>query len=147
MNELKLLRFELFANKISLDVDSETLSKMYLNFLGECTFLIPGAIDILQYLKKKYTIVIITNGISAVQNKRLENSKPNPEIFKYALKKFNCHDKSSALIIGDSLTSDVLGGINSGIDTCWLNSNNSINYTNHIPTYEINTLIELKKLL
>lgn len=64
-----------------------------------------GAIDILQYLKKKYTIVIITNGISAVQKKRLENSKikgyidgmvvseelkiskPNPEIFKYALKK------------------------------------------------------------
>ncbi|EGT4650340.1 noncanonical pyrimidine nucleotidase, YjjG family, partial [Clostridioides difficile] len=75
LNELKLLRFELFANKISLDVDSETLSKMYLNFLGECTFLIPGAIDILQYLKKKYTIVIITNGISAVQKKRLENSK------------------------------------------------------------------------
>ncbi|MCJ0054779.1 YjjG family noncanonical pyrimidine nucleotidase [Clostridioides difficile] len=165
LNELKLLRFELFANKISLDVDSETLSKMYLNFLGECTFLIPGAIDILQYLKKKYTIVIITNGISVVQKKRLENSKikgyidgmvvseelkiskPNPEIFKYALKKFNCHDKSSALMIGDSLTSDILGGINSGIDTCWLNSNNSINYTNHIPTYEINTLIELKKLL
>ncbi|MDX5657869.1 noncanonical pyrimidine nucleotidase, YjjG family, partial [Clostridioides difficile] len=48
LNELKLLRFELFANKISLDVDSETLSKMYLNFLGECTFLITGAIDILQ---------------------------------------------------------------------------------------------------
>ncbi|WP_265328218.1 HAD hydrolase-like protein [Clostridioides difficile] len=77
----------------------------------------------------------------------LKISKPKPEIIKYAHKKFKCHDKSSALIIGDSLTSDVLGGINSGIDTCWLNSNNSINYTNHIPTYEINTLIELKKLL
>ncbi|HAU5402249.1 TPA: noncanonical pyrimidine nucleotidase, YjjG family, partial [Clostridioides difficile] len=165
LNELKLLRFELFANKINLDVDSETLSKMYLNFLGECTFLIPGAIDILPYLKEKYTIVIITNGIYEVQKKRLENSrikgyidgivvseelkisKPNPEIFKYALKKFNCHDKSSALMVGDSLTSDILGGINSGIDTCWLNSNNNINYTNHIPTYEINTLLELNKLL
>lgn len=50
-------------------------------------------------------------------------------------------------MVGDSLTSDILGGINSGIDTCWLNSNNNINYTNHIPTYEINTLLELNKLL
>ncbi len=165
LNELKLLRFELFADEMKLDVDSRTLSKMYLNFLGECTFLIPGAIDILSYLKGKYTIIIITNGISEVQKKRLEKSKikeyidgivvseelkiskPNPEIFKYALKKFKCHDKSSALMIGDSLTSDILGGINSEIDTCWLNSNNIINHTNHIPTYEINTLLELKKLL
>lgn len=165
LDELKLLRFKLFADEMKLDVDPKTLSKMYLNFLSECTFLIPGAVNILSYLKKKYTIIIITNGISKVQNKRLKNSeikgyidgivvseelkvsKPNPEIFKYALKKFDCYDKSSVLMIGDSLTSDILGGINSGIDTCWLNFNNSINNTNYSPTYEISSLIELKKII
>lgn len=165
LDELKLLRFEIFAKEMKLNVDPIILSKMYLNFLGECTFLMPGTIDVLSYLKDKYKIIIITNGISKVQNNRLENSeikeyidgmivseevklsKPNPEIFKYAFKKFNCYDKTSALMIGDSLTSDILGGINSGIDTCWLNSNNSINHTSSIPNYEINSLIALKNLL
>nr|UWI51801.1 YjjG family noncanonical pyrimidine nucleotidase [Clostridioides difficile] len=165
LDELKLLRFEIFANEMKLDVDPIILSKMYLNLLGECTFLMPGTLDALSYLKGKYKIIIITNGISKVQNNRLKNSeikeyidgmivseevkvsKPNPEIFKYAFEKFNCYDKTSALMIGDSLTSDILGGINSGIDTCWLNTNNSINHTSSIPTYEVNNLIALKNLL
>lgn len=165
LDELKLLRFKLFADEMKLDTDPKVLSKIYLSFLGECTFLIPGAVDMLSYLKKKYTIIIITNGISEVQNRRFKNSeikeyidgivvseelkisKPNPEIFKYALKKFDCDDKSSVLMIGDSLTSDVLGGINSGIDTCWLNSNNSINNTSYAPTYEISSLLELKEII
>lgn len=73
--------------------------------------------------------------------------KLNFEIFKYVFKKFNCYDKFFVLMIGDSLIFDVLGGINLGIDICWLNFNNSINYINYILIYEINIFIELKKLL
>lgn len=52
-------------------------------------------------------------------------SKPNPEIFSYALNKMNHNDKKSVLMIGDSLTSDIKGGINFGIDTCWYNQTKS----------------------
>lgn len=165
LEELKILRFKLFSKKMNLSYRPETLSKMYLDYLGEATFLMDGAIDILSYLKEKYLIVIITNGISYVQNKRLEKSaikeyidgmvvseevnisKPNPQIFEYTFEKFNFYDKDSILMIGDSLTSDICGGINAGIDTCWLNHNNIINSSGSTPTYEIKQLIELKNLL
>ncbi|CAH0437686.1 Conserved hypothetical protein [Clostridium neonatale] len=68
-------------------------------------------------------------------------------IFEHTLKNINFFDKNKVLIIGDSLSSDIQGGINSDIDTCWYNPNKIINETSIKPTYEISNFDELKSLL
>jgi len=110
-------------------------------------------------------IYLITNGLTVVQKPRIKNSvigkyfdgviiseevgyaKPHKEIFDIAFNMMDNPEKNEVLIIGDSLTSDIAGGINYGIDTCWYNSfNNEVN-DNIIPTYEIRELKELLDLI
>lgn len=74
-------------------------------------------------------------------------SKPSSKIFEHALNNMNHTDKRNVLMVGDSLTSDIQGGINFGIDTCWFNSNKIINKTEIKPTYEISNIMELKDML
>ena len=164
-DELKIERFKRFADKINLSQDPKILSNMYVNFLAEASFIYKETEELLSYLYKKYKIVIITNGLTSVQNKRIKESiikdyfdaviisdeikiaKPDPKIFDYALNVINHTNKESVLMIGDSLSSDVKGGINAGIDTCWFNPNNKKNNSSLIPKYEISTLLELKNIL
>ena len=99
--------------------------------------------------------MILTNGFKDVQLARiggsvLKNSfeaiitseeagyqKPQAEIFEYTFNKLQIADKSRVLMIGDSLSSDIQGGNNFGIDTCWFNPQHKINSTTAQPTYEI----------
>lgn len=74
-------------------------------------------------------------------------AKPNSGIFEYTYKIIDHDDKRTMLIVGDSLTSDIQGGINFGIDTCWYNPTLKTNTTNLKPTYEIHDLNELNKIL
>ena len=164
-DELKIERFKRFADKINLSQDPKILSNMYVNFLAEASFIYKETEELLSYLYKKYKIVIITNGLTSVQNKRIKKSiikdyfdaviisdeikiaKPDPKIFDYALNVINHTNKESVLMIGDSLSSDVKGGVNAGIDTCWFNPNNKKNNSSLIPKYEISTLLEIKNIL
>jgi len=73
--------------------------------------------------------------------------KPHHEFFEKFFNKINTCDKDNMLIIGDELEKDVLGGIQNGIDSCWFNMKKTENNTNFKPTYEINSLIELKNIL
>lgn len=164
-DKLKVERFRRFSNEINLSYDAKELSNMYVKFLGDGSFLYEESIDLISYLHKKYRLCIITNGLADVQNRRIRNSvigsyfediiisdeikiaKPNPEIFDYALSNLNHKDKNSVLMIGDSLTSDIKGGINSGIDTCWCNFNKKDNNSNIIPKYEIHSLLDIKNIL
>lgn len=164
-DKLKVERFNRFINKLNLNNDANTLSKMYVKFLGEGSFLYEETSNLLSYLSENYKIGIITNGLADVQNKRIRNStvshyfedvvisdeikiaKPNPEIFEYSLKNLNHGNKSSVLMIGDSLSSDIQGGLNAGIDTCWFNANKKSNLSNIIPKYEIHSLMDLKNIL
>ena len=139
-------------------------SAYYLLSLSQSTDLIEGAEDLVKWCSGKFKLGIITNGLTSVQKPRFGKSilnkyfehyiiseeigfaKPNSEIFDYSFNKFDHVDKNSAIIIGDNLTSDIKGGNDYGIDTCWINqfgvSGNSI-----IPTYEIKDLSELKQIL
>lgn len=72
--------------------------------------------------------------------------KPCPGIFEYALKTAGLSDKSKILMIGDNYNSDIKGGINFGIDTCWLNADNKLVEDQH-PTYQINNIKELPDIL
>jgi putative hydrolase of the HAD superfamily len=164
-DELKTERFRNFFVKLDLDLNPIKFSKQYLKFLSEASFLIEGTNEILSDLYQKYKLVLITNGLANVQRSRLKLSsldkyfkeiiiseeigiaKPDPEIFEYTFNKIKHKDKKKSIIIGDSLSSDIQGGINFGIDTCWFNPDNEENLSGLVPTYEINDLLELKEIL
>ena len=73
--------------------------------------------------------------------------KPHYEFFEKFFDKVDIHEKDEMIIIGDELDKDVYGGIKNGIDSCWFNRNKEDNNTDFKPTYEINSLIELKDIL
>lgn len=165
-DKLKYERFQKLFEEYNLDYDVKTFSEEYLNRLGESNFLIDGAEDICRYLRnKQYKLIILTNGIKKVQDSRLEKSlikeyidnmvvseevgvnKPDPLMFEYTLKDMEKYDRNSIIMIGDSLTADIQGGINYKIDTCWLNLHNTKNDSNIQPSFEIHNLYELKDIL
>ena len=137
----------------------------YIENLANASFLYDNSLELIETLNKSFRLAIVTNGLTSVQNKRIRQSsiakffdaiviseeiliaKPNPKIFEHTLKLINFSDKSKVLMIGDSLSSDIQGGINFGIDTCWYNPNKIINETSIKPTYEISNFDELKLLL
>jgi 2-haloacid dehalogenase len=162
---LKSERFRLLLIKLGIGLDAERVGKSYIEWLSQGAFLLDGAEEICEYLSRKYKIVIITNGIKEVQSARIGNSrvrkyfskvviseeancsKPSKEIFEYACRAVDYHRKDRMIIVGDSLSSDIQGGLNFGIDTCWANLASKPNQTDMVPTYEIRTLEELKTLL
>ena len=165
LDELRLERFKILLKNINVDENYKIFSDTYEEFLGQASFVFPEAEDIIKFLSEKYKLVIITNGIPSVQRTRINKSnlgkyfesiiisgevgvsKPNIKIFNAALNSINFEDKSKALMVGDSLTSDIYGGFMSGIDTCWYNPNEKKNSSNINPSYEINTLLQLYDIL
>lgn len=164
-DRLRVERFERFSKKIKIDFDAVSFSKAYAKFLGEGAYLFDDSVEVIDYLSKKYKLALVTNGLKDVQKSRISKtplkdyfqeliisdeikiSKPDPRIFDYALDKLDHMDKSKVLMIGDSLTSDMQGGINAGIDTCWYNPNHLKNKSGLNLTYEIHSLNELKEIL
>lgn len=138
---LRLRRFELLLEALQLTGtgSADELNIAYVEQLGLCTDLIDGAYDVLQTFSKTSHIAIVTNGLEAVQRSRLMHStihqfiteliiseevgaaKPHPAFFDAAFVRTRNPRKSEVLIIGDSLTSDIQGGVDYGIDTCWYN--------------------------
>lgn len=163
--KLKVERFKRLSNALNAGFDEVEFSKSYMKHLSYASFLYDDSVALIESLSKDYRLSIITNGLKDVQNNRIkrsiigkyfddiviseevEVSKPDPRIFEHALKNLNYTDKSKVLMVGDSLTSDIQGGLNFGIDTCWFNPNKIINRTEVKPIYEISNLMDLKKVL
>ena len=159
-------RFVEFFEKegISTDVASE-FNKAYQLALGDTIAFNDDALDIIKAQKKNYQIIIVTNGTAIAQKKKLERSgldkiadnifiseevgyeKPSIHFFERVIAKAGIDDVSQAVIIGDSLTSDIQGGVNAGIDTCWYNPKEDVNDTNLKPTYIIKNLHELCEIV
>lgn len=143
-----------------LDIDADLFSDTYLEHLGKQTHLIPGATEVCERLSH-YRLAVITNSFTHVQQARIANSplshtfehviiseevgysKPRKEIFDYAFDQLRVTDLSKVLMVGDSLTSDIQGGIHSNIDTCWFNPQRKVNNRGIQPTYEIGALTDL----
>lgn len=163
--KLKIDRFKRLSDRLEVSFDAEDFAKSYMEHLADASFLFDGSAELLEDLHKSHKISIVTNGLTAVQDKRIRKStvakyfdtvviseeilisKPNPEIFEHTLNIIEHTDKSKVLMVGDSLTSDIQGGINFGIDTCWYNPNKIENKTSTKPTYEVSNFDELKELL
>ncbi len=157
-------RFKTLLEVFQEQRNTADISRDYCANLSEGYFKMDGADEILTYLKEKgYKLYATTNGLASTQFKRIENSglkvyfdkifisedaghqKPEKEYFDFVIENIPEKDKTKMLIVGDSQSSDILGGINSGIDTCWFNPDNiSPKYES---LYEIHNLYELKNIL
>jgi len=141
------------------------LNNIFMDALNEKIIAIDGAHDTLKYLSGKYKILVATNGPKVATSQKIEKigcreyvtetlsadmfgyMKPNIEFFEAIEKQYKDFDRSDYLIIGDSLKSDIGFGMNAGIDSCWLNTNKEEIDDKHKPTYIINELKELIKIL
>lgn len=155
-------RFILFYQAINQDKDASKLEERYQFFLSEGAYILPKAFDLIKKLSQEYPLYIITNGVANTQYKRLKKTglfpffkdifiseeigfqKPACEFFKYVFERIPFLP-SETVVIGDSLSSDIQGGINYGIDTIWYNPNQISGYLQ--PTYEIKDLEELYFIL
>lgn len=141
---------------------AEMLSTAYLDILPKQIILMPGAKEVLDYCKEKYTLHLITNGFEATQWQKLNSCgigsyfkevitsemsmsmKPHRDIFDYALKTANT-SAAECLMIGDALEIDVLGAMNAGWHSVYYNPAKIPH--NAKPTYEIAHFEELKGFL
>ena len=161
--ELRTARFSQLFDAIGIQGEPEPFSEAYLRHLANCGDLIDGAESLIQQLSQNYNLALITNGLSDVQRPRLAASplepyfktitisdeigvaKPDSGIFDVAFGQMGNPQKTAVLIIGDSLSSDMQGGLNYGIDTCWYNPENKP--TEMPVSYNIQRLDELEMLL
>ena len=157
-------RFVTLLEVLGVKADPLSISQQYGQKLSDGFFVTEGAFDVLDSLRQKgYFLCATTNGISTVQHKRISGSglrpyfdaifvsedsgfqKPQKEYFEYAISKIPETDKTRILIVGDSQSSDVLGGLNAGIDVCWYNPKHS--ESRHFARYEIESLSQLLDFL
>ena len=156
------LRFSFDALNLTIgDTDINQIAEDYIEFLTDNNHLFDGAIEVLDYLKTKYKLHIITNGFATVQDKKINNAllscyfstitnselagvkKPNSIIFDYAINVAQT-SKANSIMIGDCLDADVNGALNAGLDAIFFNEK-KIETPGNIK--QINHLLELKKYL
>jgi 2-haloacid dehalogenase len=168
IEDLKEERFHRFFKEIGSDHNPVLASERYLDHLAQSDHLLPKAFALLTTLKSMgFQLSLITNGISRVQRGRLDATKTTsffdhiviseeigiqkPEVgfFQqlFTLAKMDESAKREALVIGDSLSSDILGGNKAGLATCWYNPHKIPPNPSIVPTYEIADLEELFSIL
>lgn len=163
--ELNDLRFERYLERLAIRENARDFADTYIGHLSRASFLYDESADLVRHLAASYRLAILSNGLKKVQNNRLRKSsiaqyfeeimiseevglaKPDPAIFDLLFDRMRYADPNGALIVGDSLSSDIQGGVNFGIDTCWYNAAGAVNNTGVKPTYEIRRLAELYELL
>jgi 2-haloacid dehalogenase len=164
-DEVLNTRFSILFEELGQKVDGSLFEQKYRSYLEEGNQLIRGAFELIQNLQSEYDLYIVTNGVSKTQDKRLRNSglhsffkdifvsedtgyqKPMKEYFDYVFTRIFNFSVEKGLIIGDSLSADIKGGQLAGLDTCWFNPAKKSNHTGIVPTYEIQSLNELYKIL
>lgn len=160
--EIKVGRFREFVRQIGADIVPEEIAARYIEELAGGKMLLDGALDICRRLSRIYDMYIVTNGNSYVQKKRFSGcglepyfkdvfisedmgaKKPDKAYFDKVLERVEEKDLSRICIIGDSMSSDILGGINAGIDTCFFNRCGEVRL--YEPTYEVKSFEEMEKL-
>lgn len=158
-------RFDILFATLGVSGDSHATQKLYEYRLSLGAYYLDGAKELLDELYGCYRLYLATNGIVNVQARRIADSgigkyfdnifvserigynKPDKRFFDIAFSEIPDFDKDETVIVGDTLTSDILGGINAGIRTIYFNPNGRKNDTGITPHYEIASLGELTKLL
>lgn len=163
--QVKVFRFARLFEALGVDSDPVATSEEYVRLLGIGHWFLPGAEEAVERLSQKYRLFLASNGNASVQKGRMTSAnlyrffenvfvseeigynKPSREYFEAAFSQIPGFDPKKAMIVGDSLTSDILGGINAGIATCWVNPGHGPGREDIRPDYEIENLGQLEKLL
>jgi YjjG family noncanonical pyrimidine nucleotidase len=167
IEQLQLQRFRLFFDAVGSTADPEEVNPVYVEAVASSSVLFPDSLPVLVELKRRgYSISVCTNGIHEVQVRRLNcpetrglydyvftphntgDRKPRKPFFDRVFQEMGIGDdeRKMAVLIGDSLGSDILGGINTGINTVWYNPQRQERKPGIDPTYEIANLKELLNL-
>ncbi len=163
--ELIFKRFELLSNEFSLGLVPPDVQKQYGKELGSRYIFIDGAEELLGELSENYELYAVTNGNADVQRSRIEKArlerffkdffiseeigyaKPDRRFFDAAFARAKGFDPALSVVIGDSLSSDILGAENAGVESIYYNPEGLENKTDIVPDFEITKLDELKELL
>ena len=159
-------RFAAFFGEQGIEVDAEAVAKTYEHYLSQGHFFLPGAEEaVKEKLFGKYKLYLASNGTAVVQKGRmtsadlypyfeesfvsqeLGHNKPSLAYFEAAFARIPGFDPSRCLMVGDSLTSDILGGKNAGLRTVWVNPRHKTAPDDLKPDYEIELLADLPALL
>lgn len=162
---LNRVRFSRLAERFGFTYDADQLGRDYFACMAKQGHLIDGALELCRALKAHYSLCIITNGTASVQHGRMDGTpllacmdgffisqelgaeKPSPAFFDAVAAAIPGFDRARALVIGDSLSSDIAGGIAAGIDTCWYNPAGKTAPAHRTPTYTVSNYDELRALL
>ena len=159
-------RFDILFSELGVhNIPSEMAQACYEYLLGIGHYFVDGAEALLEALKDKYELYIVSNGNASVQDRRLKSAgiipyfsdifiservgfnKPSAEFFDACFERIPGFERDKAIIVGDRLTSDILGGINAGVKTCWFNPKGEAPDPDIPADYEIKHLGELPALL
>lgn len=163
--QVKLRRFEIFFAELGVDCNAEEARMYYEKRLAIGHYFLPGAEEMLKELAKDYKLYLVSNGTTAVQNGRVKSAgiaplfagiflseaigyvKPQREFFDACFGEIDGFDPAQAIILGDSLTSDIQGGINAGVRTCWFNPSGKEGREDIVPDFTISSPDEFVPLL
>ena len=158
-------RFELLFAELGVGASAQEVCQLYEGHLAQGHFFMPGARELLETLSPRYDLYLATNGFAAVQTTRLRSAgiipyfrkifiseelgadKPSPDFFRACFRAIPDFDPAEALMVGDSLTSDIRGGRDAGIRTCWYNARGLDPRPDIAPDYTIQALDQLPGLL
>ena len=158
-------RFGVLFERLGVSVDAPKCAKAYEKNLSMGHWFLPGAEEAVEYLSKRYRLFLASNGTAVVQKGRMTSAnlyrffekvfvsqeighnKPSKAYFDGCFAQIEGFDPKKAIIVGDSLTSDILGGNNAGIATCWVNPSHAPLKEGIRVDYEIEALSQLPALL
>jgi 2-haloacid dehalogenase len=163
--DLRWMRFSHLLDHFGICGNSYDMAEAYVDELSSHAYLLPGALEACRELAKHCRLYIITNGIAAVQHRRMDSvpisawiekcfiseevgyEKPDVRFFDIVAQNIPDYDPAAALVVGDSLTSDMAGGIRAGLDTCWINPSKDPIPSNLPITFSIPSITDLPDLL
>ena len=158
-------RFQMLFEELGIPAQPQAVAKGYEHNLGLGHYFLPGAKEALDALRGKYRLFLASNGTASVQHSRLTSAglypyfekvfvsqalganKPSRAFFDACAARIPGYDPRKALMVGDSLTSDILGGINAGMKTCWVCPPEAQGRPDIVPDYRIEALSQLPELL
>ena len=158
-------RFKVLFAELGVTVDAQKVARTYEKNLGTGHWFLPGAEEAVALLSKKYRLFLASNGTASVQKGRMTSAnlyrffetvfvsqeigcnKPSKAYFDACFARIPGFDPDKCLMVGDSLTSDILGGINAGIRTVWVNPDHTPGRPDIRPDFEIEALKDLPALL
>lgn len=164
-DEVLTLRFDRLFEQLGMTVDSGEANAVFQQSLAQSAHLVPGALETCRELAPEFDLYVASNGVQETQQLRIQaaglqpffkgafvsqavgHSKPERAFFEAVFRHLPQVPLHRILMVGNSLTSDIQGGVNAGIDTCWFNPHGLAHTGGAVPTYTIAALSQLRALL